>query len=433
MRKNVKKISLDNVHEQQRCPISNTHKRLIASFISLQSLIDNYQDETLFTESLNNLIQNLRNTTFILQKELAHTEGFKKWYEQEQEKMRRDTKMKWLHDSRTAVVHEADLEKNSFARISVKDHRDHLLKEVKVNPQRDLKTLAKEVLPSLRLDIPANLESRILVQIEKYWIADSYPDAELAELTIYCLDYLRDLIERVHKDLFSLGQLECSDIPYNHLLRSSRAALENTVKSKCTAHMNYKTGEFFSGYAVHFSIDKEVSKKDIIKRYGGMENLIAVAALSEDSPFDKAEFHKEMIKRCFNADSCVVPIVFLYFPNNEPIIMSFKFKNPAERYLVFETIANKVKETGCEAVVWISEAWVGRMPRQGEVFIPPTEQKNKEIAMIVMANPHKTVAYSFEIIRKKFRKPRLSDDVKISYEDVIAFERIYKIWREQGS
>ena len=162
---------------------------------------------------------------------------------------------------------------------------------------------------------------------------------------------------------------------------------------------------------------KEVLKidtvpKDLIrKRYGDFRDLKdGQASETGELPFNRMFFHKEMVKKLFSVDGHIVPVAFLYFPDSESIIFSFKFENPAERYLVFEEIANKVKETNCRAVVFVSEAWVGRMPEKGEAYIPPAEQKEKELVMIVAANPKETKSCFFEIIRRRFRKPKLSEE-----------------------
>ncbi len=414
--------------QKSSCPIPNSHRRLLESFIIFEDLIQNYNDEVRFTLLLNNLIQSLRNVTFLLQKELAHTSGFEEWYLLEQQKMRQDGKMKWLHDSRNMVVKEADLSKESFARVSLKDHRDHIIVEAKASPRFDSRRLAKILLKDIDIKVPEDLHSRLIIEIEKYWIVDNYRTSEVGMVLIYCLDYIKNLLNKAHRDFFNGSLEDCSDLDKNNFSKNSRLVLENIFKSSRIVHINYKTGKVFKKEIIQID---SIPRNLVEKRYGSFQDLKKKQVLrGEDLPFNKVRFHKEMVRRLFNVDKCIVPVAFLYFPDSDPIICSFKFEDPAERYLVFEEVANKVKETGCKAVVWVSEAWSGKMPRKGERYIPPTEQKERELIVIVAANPQETTSYFFEIVRRRFRKPVLNEDINVEQGRFIAFERIYKVWEE---
>jgi hypothetical protein len=64
-------------------------------------------------------VEGFRNVTFILQNEMSVIPGYNAWYEAWQARMRADPIMKWLHDSRTTVVHKGDLETHSTATVSI--------------------------------------------------------------------------------------------------------------------------------------------------------------------------------------------------------------------------------------------------------------------------------------------------------------------------
>ena len=67
------------------CPILQVHTRLNQAFSMFSEVGSRYQKPDAFTVTLNDLIQALRNVTFILQAEKSKIPDFDKWYPPYQE------------------------------------------------------------------------------------------------------------------------------------------------------------------------------------------------------------------------------------------------------------------------------------------------------------------------------------------------------------
>jgi hypothetical protein len=79
----------------------------------------NYPDVDDFCLEVNALLQALRSTTWVLQKTLAHVNGFEQWYAAQQALMAADPVMRWAVEARTHIEKQGDLEMKTTARVSV--------------------------------------------------------------------------------------------------------------------------------------------------------------------------------------------------------------------------------------------------------------------------------------------------------------------------
>src|ERR1019366_1298075 len=107
------------------CPTPTAHKRLQEVHRFWHECASGYQDPEEFSSKLNACIQAARNLTFALQKESQLIPGFTEWYPSWQDRMKSDPVMKWLHDSRTHIVHKGDLQTESRAIVRLQlDYAD---------------------------------------------------------------------------------------------------------------------------------------------------------------------------------------------------------------------------------------------------------------------------------------------------------------------
>ncbi|MFJ2781268.1 hypothetical protein [Kitasatospora sp. NPDC087315] len=64
----------------QPCPMPNAHRRLMDCHAQWHRLHEVYFDPHEFRLTMNSLVQNLRNVTWLLQKQKAQLVGFDEWY-----------------------------------------------------------------------------------------------------------------------------------------------------------------------------------------------------------------------------------------------------------------------------------------------------------------------------------------------------------------
>jgi len=99
-----------------KCPIPFTHDRLQELHYWWHELARNYHEPDPFRWSIGAFVQAARSITFMLQKEKSVFPEFG-WYEEWASKARENVLLKWLHDTRTDVVHHQALEPHSWLEI----------------------------------------------------------------------------------------------------------------------------------------------------------------------------------------------------------------------------------------------------------------------------------------------------------------------------
>lgn len=419
---------MDN-NKKLKCPVPDTHNRLNQAFSLFQNILEDYQNPLRFTSVLNNLIQNLRNVTFILQKELAHVNNFSDWYLIKQKEMREDDTLKWLHNARTHVVHIGDLKKKSVAKVRLKNHYDQDLFTMELDPNLSTEAIAKDFCNIVPLKIQKNLLEQTVIEVERIWMVDEYPKAEIIDILIYCLSTLVDLVYRAHEELLNTNALLCEHNLYINPLENFMVVLHNKIKKGRITCINYKTGDIYGHIAdVGFNIDNNIMTK-AKEKYTNSEQLSSlIDKTNKDIPFNNTKYHLEMAKYLFEADGFHAPMAFLYFPNRPPTQIALTLEDPATKYLMFEKLAEKVEETGCKAIVIVSEIWGGNLPGKNEEYTPPHIQKKKEFIWLTVANPDKKEEYLIEILRDKSGNPILKKEQKVDGIVDYSLNRIYKNW-----
>jgi hypothetical protein len=196
------------------CPTPSAHRRLEDAHRSWHSALDEYQDPDGFRHHLNNCIQALRNTTFVLQSERNLIAEFDEWYEPWQSEMKADSILKWLNSARVIVVHKGDLEAKSTGRVRLvigyDDVADETMQALPADGAENESVAAEvafrpaasfeEALESLATArVPETILKDSYVVIERRWVADSLPDHELLDALAHCHGFLLGLIADAHK------------------------------------------------------------------------------------------------------------------------------------------------------------------------------------------------------------------------------------------
>lgn len=97
----------------QQCPMPGAHRRLMDCHVQWHRLHEDYFDPHGFRIMLNALVPNLRNVTWLLQKQKKDLAGFDQWYPRFQQQSGNSEIMRWVVKSRNRITKEADLELHS--------------------------------------------------------------------------------------------------------------------------------------------------------------------------------------------------------------------------------------------------------------------------------------------------------------------------------
>lgn len=431
-----------NMTKSPGCPIPQAHSRLNHAFSMFEEITARYQKPDEFTVTLNDLIQALRNITFILQAEKENVKDFDKWYAPHQKIMKEDEALSWLNDARVHVVHRGDLEKKSHLTLRIKDHLDQVLLKEAFDPYIPLSDALIRFKRALRLDLPKFYEEETIIEAEREWVVDTFPKAEITDVLIYCLSMLTGIIYEAH-GVCGIDPMHC---PLNAFVKEGEdflVVIRNKVKKGRVLKMLYKEDRALAFKNEDFSpFDKVPGKEETYgelaeKRYGPAKEIIKSVETKNravgDLPFNKIELHIRASRHFFAIDGHVQPIAFLYFPDRSPMMIQLELKNPEDRYLMAELIAEKVEETHCAAVLMVGETWSGEPPMEGRELIPPRLQENKkEHVMVLAASPARTEMCLIEIKRNSDGSASLGKEVKETNPNGVGFfSRIYKVWEYQ--
>lgn len=379
--------------EKKACPIATTHRRINHTLSIFEDINNSYQNPEKFTSDLNNIIQALRNITFILQSEKSKIENFDKWYEPLQEAMRKDDAMRWLVDSRNYVVKKGDLEKDSYLSIRIFNHFSKEFFTEKYDPFLTTEEALLLFRKTIKLKFSDALKDEIAIEAERKWVVSSYPKAEIVDVLIYCFSVLVDIVENAH-EISDNSILSCIENNFFSKEEDFMVVLRNKLKKKRIARVTYNDGGLLVSNISRINqseIFPEYSKAEIEKKvtekYGSVSDLKKIMEpSSEEVPFCFLNYHLEMSKRFMLNDKGILPVCFFYFSKKEPPRMVFfKPENPASRFSMAENIADIAEETHCKAIIFISEVWIGDIAKEKKDYIPARLQKNKKEAVSIVA------------------------------------------------
>lgn len=412
------------------CSLPETHNRLNQAFLLFQSIKDNYHEELEFTSHLNNIIQALRNVTFVMQKELAYAEGFVEWYEKQQDEMRKDESLRWLVNARNYVVKEGDLKKFSYTKVRLKDHYDKELFAAQLDAEIPMEFVAKWFREKTR--IPEELKEQSIIEAERIWIVEDFPKAEIVDVLIYCFGALTNLVYLAHEQVQDTNALLCKKNKHVSLDEDYMEKIHNNITRGRIARILYSSGEFLEQMRTEMYRPTEESMEAVKKRYTRTKQLIQLNREDVgDIPFSKIPYHVEAAKHFMEVDGSLLPAAFLYFADKPPIIKFLGMSRPADRYVMFESIAEQVAETRCKAVVVISEFWRGDIPKEGEKYVPASTQRKGEGLWVTAASPTRLDQYSVEVTRDENGKPVLGEerhDRNTDPKETPSFKKIYDVW-----
>ena len=114
--------------EKVSVSIGNIDAKIDMLQATFATCVDKYHEPLAFIAQVDATIQALRNFTFTIQNHKSSIKDFEKWYEPWQERLKKDLYLKWLHKTRTSVVHEDILTTTSNAVVTVlNSHAERLI------------------------------------------------------------------------------------------------------------------------------------------------------------------------------------------------------------------------------------------------------------------------------------------------------------------
>jgi len=369
--------------KQNPCPLANADRRLTDALNLWIETKTHYCEPDQFRLSLNNLIQALRNITFVLQKQKNRLSRFEKWYGLWQDKMRSDPLMRWLVSSRNLVVKQGDLDTRSIARIGVVETWfDPPVFEVEIPPFSKASNFAR----IMRERHPKSSESGVsLLRIERRWVDARLPDQELLEALAHVFNVLSELLFDAHDNLLDKTRSSsCTCL-------SGMAGPKGQIPPCMLAQewdriiwMNMETGAFCRPEQEVIKCEENDVPK-MLRRYphlpSTVKKLKATHTLDE-----KASVYFEHAKTLLVKDGSHVSVALLGYPGKPILPMSLVMEDRAQKHLVFRSLAATIKKTGATSLFLIGEMWVSTLDRSNPVQHASDDPKKKEALELIAAD-----------------------------------------------
>jgi len=169
--------------ESTECPLAQSDDKFAEAHYFLGKMMDDYHDPAPFRYNLNAFLQALRSVTFVLQKDLAHRDGFQDWYPERQERMMEDPLLRKFVTGRNIVVKQRNLEMNSKAEIGFfRGRRLKLAFGLEVPTYVPSKHLVDNVAPKSGLIDPQHSAIDEQYGVRREWIAPELGDDNVLTL-----------------------------------------------------------------------------------------------------------------------------------------------------------------------------------------------------------------------------------------------------------
>ncbi len=314
--------------------------------------IDEYNDLNEFLSSLNALIQSLRNVTFVIQKQKDKIPNFEDWYFQKQDIMKNDRLMKWLVEARNQVVKEGDLKPNSVVVATVKNWLEYGLFTLNVDPLTNNDKIIELVLSKLkRKEIVQNLREPLL-QIERTWRVDQFPDKEILEILSHCYRLLKSIVYDLY---LQIGIEKPTSIEY---IEKDNSLLQGLVSNKAkTTYIDLKDCSIIQHVVNSHPFNAKIFV-EAAKRYNGDKIDFGPDPGDVNDPFSYLNVYLEISKTILKKDGFHAPMVHYFYRDKDPTYCIIPVKDKTEFYYLIRQVAEDIIKQSVTGLIFILEQWI---------------------------------------------------------------------------
>lgn len=417
------------------CPIPHTHTRLEQAHVLWHEALAAYDDEAEFLRKLNPLIESLRTTTMVLQKEIDPLgKDIAKWYGRWQQRMGADPKMTWVKERRNEVVHEGHIEKHSKAWMSIVGPQ---IVGQPVVTEVDPATSAHDLVRQVQLGAlhPRVREDGMLV-VERRWSVEPFEDEELLDILAHCFAVLTQIVFEAHEMLAGdMAHCEANDDAH-HLIdvdlcaRTGRTPCMWGSREARTSRRDLESGAP-TAVQLYTIVADRADLEEVLERYGVPKAALLAAG---SAPRDVAQVLHDQARQLFAVDGHHQSIAWLVRDGQLVDQLGIEAKSRRERYMIFERIGDAAARAGAEAVVITGEVWqavaVPEDDPRAELSATQREDRTEALVTTVVALEGPAEAFSSAIIREKGAAKASLGPVEVEkYTTAPVYDPIRQRWR----
>lgn len=389
------------------CPVLNSHKRLEAAHSYWHDALASYGDPNEFERYINSCIQEMRNFTLLLQKEISGNLDAEKWYSGWQQQFKINPLFSWLNDLRVTVVHLENLKLKSTTKVRIISNYAEAALEVTrglhgeaiasnndedsslnfyVNPIETLEKVQQEI---NKRQLPRSIMEQSTASIERTWILDTLPDTELLAALSLCFGSYSKLMIEAHQ-VFSHEITTCNvSLSLPHPLKPPRMGNDDkcpecmiTSRTDRTQRISLKDGSILLG-AVEVPVQlTEELNQEILERYG---EPILVPENSEKGPLGMVDTILAQAKQIVLSGEVHEWIVIL-FKGESMDILGPMATDQVDKRAILQGIAEKCAREGADGIIMVGEMWMAPILVQSDgVALTPSKHPERREALYVHA------------------------------------------------
>jgi hypothetical protein len=362
--------------ESDDCPVASAHHRLRDVHAYWHATADNYMEPDAFRRSLNSTVQELRNISWLVQKKKSTLPGFDTWYKEWQEEVRTEPVMRWIVDSRNAIVKQGDLD--LLSTMHVRYHIDWEASsemEMEFRPGTPLKAAALAILH--RLDNP----SLGFITTKRRWTDYRLPGVELLDALATSYGRCFDLIETAHR---AAGPDRCSirlatlGCPHDE----NPAECMQNASSWTEASIDASTREF--NRLRHYVVKSdERLREESIAHYGACDDLPKIPQRSD--ALGAVDVYIEMGRRILAVDSDLMMQV-VYFRDGKVVhLEGGKPEDHLGKVLWADHLADKALNVDATSLLISADIWEAQVTNSELDGLPVRDRPDRLEALSVMA------------------------------------------------
>jgi hypothetical protein len=336
------------------CPIPNTHRRLLSAHRLWHQALAQYDSPDGFRTNLNALIQELRNVTWVLQKEHVRVPDFERWYAEQRQRLRADRLSRWVVDARNRIVKQGDLATSSKARVSVLMGYDRPAAHEFDAPPLD-KTRA--IAAGYAATAPPLLRRDGVLIVERRWVAQDLPDEELLTALAKVFGVLSNVVAEAHQKAggqfialvcrkFTNHERSRTGVPPCMIAGEQRRRVVVKLQSGATVERRERT----------ISIPNAQRQWEALREQFG-KDLPDPTTVPRDDLMAMGRYLHEMGRFALVRDGYHLQFVQLTRGKELVAIKVVTPEDQADKHLLWHSIAEEVAREGVDGVISTGEMW----------------------------------------------------------------------------
>jgi len=430
------KPALENL---PNCPIPKTHRRLAQAHVLWHQALRSYLNPAVFLANLNATIESLRNVTFVLQNEKGTFTKFDEWYGPWQARLKEDKISRWLHEARTRVVHQGDLESRSTAEVKLITHSSEVIANLvvpinlvseRILEHRDVSKFLNEYQKSDTKDQAA------VVAVERIWRAEGLDDLEVLEGLARVYGLLSEMVLDAHIHLKGLACISSNASHADFCSRNHRTGVLPCMldaRNFRTELYKLSTGEMLT--AVETALPPATGAEDDahLRRYG---NGFVLADWEKLDPIRFAEKVLDHAKRVLRRDKHHERLMFIRNGQGSWTIMQLIAHDRSEKHLLMQSIARLVESRGVDAIIEVGEMWTASIEAVRGLKLEGLEnapRRGELLFVMVLTRDGIMRSYYTEFTRGPFGGIKIGDTKQTEGMYRPDCKPIIEVWKKQGA